>query len=76
LNFEELLSSLMAAAVDTANGVSAGIPASLFASGALLTTSRRQYAVTKGRSAVPDQIALQPAADLTITVNWQQALRH
>jgi len=68
--------TMMAAAVDTANGVSAGIPASLFASGALLTTSRRQYAVTKDGRQFLINVALQPPAELTITVNWQQALRH
>src|SRR5262249_47027128 len=39
--------TMMAAAVSMANGFSAGIPESLFASGAPLITSRRQYAVTK-----------------------------
>src|SRR5262249_38167204 len=49
--------------------VSAGIPASLFASGALLTTSRRQYAVAKDGRQFLINVALQPPAELTITVN-------
>jgi len=67
--------TMMAAAVNTANGFTAGVPESLFASGAPLTTSRRQYAVTKDGQQFLINVALPAPAELTITVNWQQALR-
>jgi hypothetical protein len=65
--------TMMAAATNTANGFAAGIPESLFATGALLTTSRHQYAVTKDGQQFLINAALQPvlfhcSAEPTITL--------
>jgi len=73
LFFLSLDGAMMAAAVDTASGFLAGIPATLFPSGVVFAGNRHQYAATHDgqRFLIIGPQRSSTPTPLTVTVNWQ-----